>query len=76
MTDKLTHYQMLELLERIQPEETKKERLDELSQLNLADSLLMLAELDHEREYNICRSVALHLLGMIPEPDDAEISES
>jgi hypothetical protein len=65
----------LERLERIRYEE--KEDLEEgsLEQMSLASSILALAEINHEREYDICRSLAQHLLGKVPEPDDADLEE-
>ena len=75
MTQTLSKMEMLEQLERIQYEPKVGEDTVELSQMSLADSLLLLAELDHEREYALCRAVAQHLLGQVPEPDDIELDE-
>ena len=75
MANRLTRMQMLERLERITFEDSKKDRADELGQVSIADSLLMLAELDHEREYKMCRDIAQHLLGKVPEPDDVDWGE-
>ena len=36
---------------------------------------LMLAEINPENEYNLCRTVTEHLLGYVPEPDDADLAE-
>jgi hypothetical protein len=41
-----------------------------LEQMSLAGVLLTLAEIDHEREYSLCRTTALHLLGTLYEPED------
>lgn len=43
-----------------------------LEEMSMAKSLLKLAEIDHEKEYMLCRSVAEHLLENIPEPSDFE----
>jgi hypothetical protein len=75
MPDILTRTQMLERLERVTLGDAKKDRADELAELSLADSLLMLARLDHEQEYGLCRKIAEHLLGHVPEPDDADLGE-
>jgi hypothetical protein len=75
MAAKLTNAQLLEHLKKVTFEEDKKEGIDELSRVSMADSLLMLAELDHESEYNICRAIAQHLLGEVPEPDDADLAD-
>jgi hypothetical protein len=34
-----------------------------LERMALAPNLLLLAQLDHEREFDLCRSTAAHLLG-------------
>jgi len=41
-----------------------------LTRVSLGSSLLALAQIDHEHEYALCRSVAEHLLGAVPEPED------
>ncbi len=46
-----------------------------LEQMNLAPSLLALAEINHESEYKLCCKLAEHFLGEVPEPDDADSSE-
>ena len=61
---------LLDQLERIQEEsEGFEENL--LQQMNMADALLTLTEINHEREYQICQKIAEYLLGRVPEPDDA-----
>jgi hypothetical protein len=54
------------------PEKSESDRFDQVS---LASSLLLLAELGHEQEYNLCCATAEHLLGEVPEPDDADMAE-
>jgi hypothetical protein len=64
------------LLERLPPiEYDPGDEADEqeFERASLARALLNLAEVDQEREYLLCRSVADHLLGEIPEPDDLEL---
>ena len=46
---------------------------DERDEMRLSDALLLLARIKHEQEWQLCRSVAEHLLGRVPEPDDADI---
>jgi hypothetical protein len=43
-----------------------------LEQMSFAASLLKLADIDHEKEYELCHSVAEHLLPEVPEPDVIE----
>ncbi len=64
-----------ELLDRLDPVAYQPAPGDErlLNQGSLARVLLNLVEVDQEREYLLCRSVAEHLLGKAPEPDDIEI---
>ncbi len=47
----------------------------QLEKMNLAGSLLDLAKINHESIYSLCRDVARHLLGEVPEPDDADLFE-
>ena len=47
----------------------------ELEQLNMAGSLLLLANINPEQEYNVCRAVAQHLLGVVHEPEDIGLGE-
>jgi len=44
----------------------------DFEQASLARALLNLVEVDQEREHTICQSVARHLLGEVPGPDDFE----
>jgi hypothetical protein len=64
-----------ELLDRLEPVELqeKEETADSiLEEMNLGASLLKLAEIDHESEYQLCRSIAERLLENVPEPDDLD----
>jgi hypothetical protein len=45
------------------------------TQLSLGSALRQLADLTHEREYTLCTDAAKHLLGTVPEPDDADLGE-
>lgn len=66
---------LLERLPRIEytkPENRDGERFDQVS---LSGALLMLAEISHESEFGLCRSVAEHLLNEVPEPDDTVLSD-
>ncbi|HEY7544257.1 MAG TPA: hypothetical protein VID27_05210 [Blastocatellia bacterium] len=66
---------LLEKLERIKYEKEDEREQSHLEQMSLAGSLLLLAEINHEREYALSRAVAEHLLGEVPEPDDADLGE-
>ena len=66
----------IRLLERLEPIEAEAERSDEeayLERMSLSATLLTLAEVDHEREYQLCRAVAKHLLGHVHEPEDLDV---
>ena len=54
------------------PEKVEKDRFD---QVNLAASLIALADLGHERQLTLCQAIAEQLLGKIPEPDDSSLGE-
>jgi hypothetical protein len=66
---------MLDRLERIRYEKEKDRDADPLDQMSLSGALLILAEINHDREFLLCRSVAEHLLESVPEPDDADIED-
>jgi hypothetical protein len=69
-TDGLDRASLLGRLERIPVPPRTAQDEDTMEQMSLAAALLALAEIDHEREYAACRSVAEHLLGDLPEPQD------
>lgn len=59
------------LLQQLELVELGRERLDEesyLARMSLGATLLTLAEIDHEREYELARDAAKHLLGHVHEP--------
>ena len=59
-------------LEAIRYEPGKDSEDAMLEEMSMAKSLLKLAEIDHEKEYMLCRSLAEHLLTTVPEPEDME----
>lgn len=74
----MTALNKLELLERLPAVEVGEAAADdmaELRRLSLTTALLLLAEIDHEHEYELCRSAARHLLGEVREPEDLELEE-
>lgn len=54
------------------PEKTDR---DKFEQVHLAASLRLLAELSAENGAAATRAAAQHLLGYVPEPDDADLGE-
>lgn len=75
MASTLDRMALLERLERVKYEKEEGREQGQMEQMSFAASLLLLAEINHEREYALCRDVAEHLLGEAPEPDDADIEE-
>ena len=65
----------LQRLERFRYDAKDEPQEDQLEQMSLAAALLALAEINHEREYALCRTLAEHLLGEVPEPDDVDLGE-
>ncbi|MFM9966077.1 MAG: hypothetical protein ACKV2Q_33265 [Planctomycetaceae bacterium] len=64
------------LIGRLEPVKYDEQAQDEqarLEQMSLAGVLLTLAEINHEREYDLCRRAAQHLLGELREPEDIEV---
>lgn len=54
------------VLDRLDPAEDEQpfgEEANFLERMALEPNLLLLAQLDHEREFELCRSAAIHLLG-------------
>jgi len=66
---------LLKLLEAVKPEKEQRGWEEQLRRVSLQAALLHLAEIDHEHEYQLCRSVARHLLGEVPDPGQAELPE-
>lgn len=78
MAQKITldKIKLLERLERVKYEKDEEVESTFLERMSLAGALLALAEIDHEREYGLCRSIAEHLLKTVPEPDDINLEEA
>lgn len=70
MARKLDREALVKRLEPAKYEAKADEQQSHLEQMSIAGVLLALAEINHEREYEICRGAAQHLLGDIVEPDD------
>ena len=66
---------LLEDLDPIAYDKDEDRGMEQLAHLSLGNALLVLAEIDHGREYELCRSLAAHLLGSVPEPDDIDTGE-
>ncbi len=60
-------HEWLSRLPEVHYDETAEDLAGEPEGMSLADALLTLVEINHEREYAICREVAKHLLGTDPE---------
>ena len=74
MTTVMDKTKLLEALEKVDLEQ-KEKHLDQLRNLSLGTSLLHLAGLDHEREYQTCAAVARHLLDRLPEPESVDFED-
>jgi len=66
---------LLAKLEPIRYEKSEEKGELAAEQMTLAGSLLLLAHINHDKEYQLCRSVAEHLLKTVPEPDDADFGD-
>ncbi len=64
---------LLDRLPKLVYESDGKKRDEHLSQTRLADSVRSLANLHHEREWELVRSVATHLLGALPQEEDVDL---
>ena len=67
---------LLKKLPPVKYEKSEEKKSSFLEKMSLEKTLLALLEIDHEHEYELCKSVARHVLGYIPEPDDVDLEES
>ena len=63
---------LLSRLERLTFQKPPERLDDQFEQISLSPALRSLAELTHEAEYRLVRSIALHFLGRVPEPDPGQ----
>lgn len=70
MAAKLNQESWLSRLEPIKYDGEASEEQANLEQMGLASALLTIAGITPEQEFNLCRDVALHLLGELNEPED------
>jgi len=75
MSKTLNKMELVKRLEPIRYQRKPDAERDQLEKMNLAGSLLDLAKISHESIYTLCRDIARHLLGEVPEPDDADLFE-
>lgn len=75
MPRRLDREALLKKLPPITAEAAETAEQDELEQVEMAPSLLTLAELNHQGEYDLACAVALHFLGHVPAPDDSDLRD-
>jgi hypothetical protein len=75
MAGELDKTALLERLKPVEPEKDRKGAESHLRKISLASALLFLAEIDHPRELELCRAVAEHFLGSVPEPEEIDIED-
>jgi hypothetical protein len=75
MAQKLDKLALLKKLEGIEYEKDDERDQDVANRVNLGGHLLLLADLDHNRQYELCRKLAEHLLEIVPEPDEIDTDE-
>ena len=63
----------LALLSKVTYNTQAKDDITFFEKSNMEGSLLVLAEIDHEREYNLIRGVASALLNKVPEPEEIDL---
>ena len=73
MTYELDKAGLLGQLDRIKYDNSRDEDAKVSTDSNLGKVLLNLAEIDPEREHKLCSSVARHLAGSIPEPQEDDL---
>ena len=73
MPEQIDKKKLLNALEPIPPP-PKADAAEELfNRMSISAALPALTEIDIEREYRLCHSVAEHLLGKVPEPEQVEL---
>ena len=75
MAQKLDKLALLKKLEGIEYEKDDERDQDVANRVNLGGHLLLLADLDHNRQYELCRKLAEHLLEIVPEPDEIDTED-
>ena len=68
---RLNKRELLKKLSCPEPEKAADKDEEQFRKLSMARALRALAQIDHEHEYQLCRKVADHVLGHVPEPDSA-----
>ncbi len=64
---------LLKSLPRVKYEKGDEKNSSFFEKMSLDRSLLGLLQIDHEHEYELCKSVAQHVLERVPEPDDIDL---
>ena len=64
---------LLSKLEKLEPEANEQSFDDLMRQISMAGALPAITEINHEKEYLICRRVAEHLIGEIHQPEAFDI---
>jgi len=72
VVQKLDKLALLKNLEGVTYEKDDQRDQSVASQINLGGHLLLLADLDHDRQYTLCHMLAAHLLEIVPEPDEID----
>ena len=70
MTDRIDKHEWLGRLDQIAYSPTDEAEQVQFERMGMAGALLQLAKINPEQEYALCRELAEHLLGSVPEPDD------
>lgn len=64
---------LLENLPRVKYEKGEDKKSSFLEKMSMDRALLGLLQIDHDHEYELCKSVAQHLLEQVPEPQDIDM---
>jgi hypothetical protein len=73
MPDTIDVQALLKRLEKLEPAK-KEQSVDEMMrQVSMTAALPALTEINHEKEYLLCRQLAEHLIGKVHQPDTLDI---
>lgn len=68
----LTKIDQLKTLDTVEPEKATSRDEEQMRLTSLSRALRTLAHLDHDKEYEVCRTTATHILGRQPDTDSLD----
>lgn len=73
MADPIDTKVLLSKLDKLEPETDEQSFDDLMRQISMAGAMPAITEINHEKEYLICRRVAEHLIGEVHQPEAYDV---